>query len=386
VSRVDRAEAATGRSIDVRLKRLIGWTAIAIPVVAFLALLAGYFLSDNDCDEQAAAASASPMQAIIYCDYGTSEVLKLAEVEKPVPGDDEILVKVRAAAVNPYDWHFMRGTPYVMRLGSGLRKPKEIRFGVDYAGTVTAVGRNVTRFKPGDDVFGGRTGALAEYVAARADRAVARKPAGLSFEQAAAIPIAAVTALQGLRDKGLVTAGNKVLINGASGGVGTFAVQIAKSLGAHVTGVCSTRNVELVRSLGADAVVDYTSEDFTQGEQRYDVIIDNVGNRSLADVRRVLQPDGRYVLIGGGGPDEGKWIGPFVKPIQAMVTGLFVNQKMGMFIAQLNAEDLERLADLMQSGKVTSVIDRSYPLAETAAAISYLETGRARGKVIITVE
>jgi NADPH:quinone reductase-like Zn-dependent oxidoreductase len=280
----------------------------------------------------------------------------------------------------------MRGTPYVMRLGSGLRKPKEIRFGVDYAGTVEAVGRNVSRFKPGDDVFGGRTGALAEYVAARADRAVARKPAGLSFEQAAAMPIAAVTALQGLRDKGLVTAGDKVLINGASGGVGTFAVQIAKSLGAHVTGVCSTRNVELVRSLGADAVVDYTTDDFTKGEQRYDVIIDNVGNRSLADVRRVLQPDGRYVLIGGGGPDEGKWIGPFVKPIQAMVTGLFVNQKMGMFIAQLNAEDLERLADLMQSGTVTSVIDRSYPLAETAAAISYLETGRARGKVIITVE
>jgi NADPH:quinone reductase-like Zn-dependent oxidoreductase len=365
---------------------LIGWTAVVIPVVALLALLVGYFLSDNNCDELAGSAPANQMQAIIYCDYGTSEVLKLAQVEKPVPGDDEILVKVRAAAVNPYDWHFMRGTPYVMRLGAGLRKPKEIRFGVDYAGTVEAVGRNVTRFKPGDDVFGGRTGALAQYVVARADRAVTHKPAGLSFEQAAAIPIAAVTALQGLRDKGRVQAGDKVLINGASGGVGTFAVQIAKSLGAQVTGVCSTRNVELVRSLGADAVIDYTNDDFTKGAQRYDVILDNVGNRSLADVRRVLQPDGRYVLIGGGGPDAGKWIGPFVKPVQALAMGPFVSQKMGMFIAELNAEDLGRLADLMQSGKVTPVIDRRYPLAETAAAISYLETGRARGKVIITVE
>jgi NADPH:quinone reductase-like Zn-dependent oxidoreductase len=280
----------------------------------------------------------------------------------------------------------MRGTPYVMRLGAGLRKPKEIRLGVDYAGTVESVGRNVTQFKPGDDVFGGRTGALAEYIVARADRAVASKPAILTFEQAAAIPIAAITALQGLRDKGRVQAGEKVLINGASGGVGTFAVQIAKSLGAHVTGVCSDRNVELVRSLGADEVVDYKTQDFTTGDQRYDVVIDNVGNRSLADIRRVLEPDGRYVLIGGGGPDDGKWIGPFVKPIQALVMAPFVSQKMGMFIAQLNPQDLAVLAGLMESGKVTPVIDRRYPLSATAAAISYLETGRARGKVIVTVE
>jgi NADPH:quinone reductase-like Zn-dependent oxidoreductase len=326
------------------------------------------------------------MKAIVYCDYGTADVLKLEDIEKPVPAEDEILVRVRAAAVNPLDWHTMRGTPYIMRVGSGLRKPEITRLGVDYAGTVEAVGQNVTQFRPGDDVFGGRTGALAEYVSARADRAVALKPANLTFEQAASVPIAAITALQGLRDKGKVQAGQKVLINGASGGVGTFAVQIAKSLGAEVTGVCSTRNLALVRSLGADHVIDYTREDYTRGPQRYDVILDNVGNRALLDNRRVLTPDGKYVLIGGGGPDNGRWIGPFVRPIGALVLSPFVTQDMGMMLAELNKQDLTILSDLMQAGKVTPIIDRRYSLSEVPAAIRYLETGRARGKVIITVE
>jgi NADPH:quinone reductase-like Zn-dependent oxidoreductase len=326
------------------------------------------------------------MKAVVYCDYGTADVLRLEDVAKPVPGDDELLVRVHAAGVNPLDWHYMRGTPYVMRLGSGLRKPKDTRVGVDYAGTVEAVGRNVTRFKPGDEVFGGRSGALAQYVAVRQDRAVALKPANMSFEQAGSVAIAATTALQGLRDAGRVQPGDKVLINGASGGVGTFAVQIAKAMGAEVTGVCSTRNVELVRSLGADHVIDYTRDDYSAGGQHYDVILDNVGNRSLSENRRVLAPEGRYVLIGGGGPDDGHWIGPFVKPIQAALMSPFVSQDMGMLIAKLSNEDMNRLAELVRSGAVTPVIDRRYRLAEAAEAIRYLEQGRARGKVVVTME
>ena len=369
----------------MRLKRILGWTLLAIPLALLAALFAGYWLSDNDCGT-AAAAPGRTMKAIVYCDYGTADVLRLEDVAKPVPGDDELLVRVHAAGVNPLDWHNMRGTPYVMRLSSGLRKPKDTRVGVDYAGTVEAVGRNVTRFKPGDEVFGGRSGALARYVTAREDRAVALKPANVSFEQAGAVAIAATTALQGLRDAGRVQPGDKVLINGASGGVGTFAVQIAKSLGAEVTGVCSTRNVELVRSLGADHVIDYTRDDYSAGGQRYDVILDNVGNRSLSENRRVLAPEGRYVLIGGGGPDDGHWIGPFVKPIQAALMSPFVSQDMGMLLAQLSNEDMNRLAELMRSGAVTPVIDRRYRLEEAAEAIRYLEQGRARGKVVVTME
>ena len=258
--------------------------------------------------------------------------------------------------------------------------------GVDFAGTVESIGRNVTRFKPGDEVFGGRSGAFGEYVTVRAERAVTLKPPGLSFEQAASVPIAAITALQALRDQGQLKPGQKVLINGASGGVGTFAVQIAKSMGAHVTGVSSTRNVDMVRSLGADAVVDYTKDDYTQGEQRYDLILDNVGNRELSENRRVLKPEGRYVLIGGGGPDAGNWIGPMAKPLQAMVYSWFVSQDMGMLLADLNAKDLGVLADLMKAGQVTPVIDRRYSLPQVPEAIRYLETGRARGKVIITID
>lgn len=326
------------------------------------------------------------MKAVVYTNYGSPDVLEIRDVKKPVPNDDQILIKVRAAAVNPLDWHFMEGTPYIMRaMGVGLRKPKDPRLGVDYAGQVEAVGKNVTQFKPGDEVFGGKTGAFAEYVCARADRAIALKPANITFEQAASVPIAAITALQALRDKGKVHAGQKVLINGASGGVGTFAVQIAKSFGADVTGVCSTRNLDLVRSLGADHVIDYTKEDFTKGDERYDVILDNVGTQPLSGFRHALQPKGICVMIGGGGPNDGGLIGPMGRPIVALVMSPFISQKMGMMMAELNKQDLTILGDLMQSGKVKPVIDRTYPLSQIAEAMRYLEAGHARGKVIITV-
>src|SRR5256886_5150281 len=369
------------------LKRVLKWITGAILVLLLLAFLAGfiaYWRSTNDCGHT--AAPANPMKAIVYCDYGVAN-LKLEEIEKPVPSDDQILVRVRAASINPYDWHFVEGTPKIMRMmGVGLRKPKDTRLGVDFAGTVEAVGKNVTQFKPGDDVFGGRGGAFAEYVCPRAYRAVAIKPANITFEQAASVNIAGITALQSLRDKGNVQPWQKVLINGASGGVGTFAVQIAKSLGADVTGVCSTKNVDLVRSLGADHVIDYTKEDFAKGEQRYDVILDNVPNHSLSECRRILTPNGKYVMIGGGGPNDSRWVGPFGRVIKTMVLSPFTSQKMGMMMADANGKDLTILADMMQSGKLKPVIDRTYKLNEVPAAIAYLEEGHARGKVIITVE
>ncbi len=369
------------------LKGILKWTSLLILLALFVGIIAlfiAYWRSTNDCDHNAAIPGNS-MKAIVYCDYGLSN-LKLEDVEKPTPTDDQVLVKVRAASVNPYDWHFIEGTPYIMRIGVGLRKPKDTRLGVDYAGTVEAVGKKVTQFKPGDDVFGGRGGAFAEYVCPRADRAVALKPSNLTFEQAASVNIAGITALQALRDKGKVQPGQKVLINGASGGVGTFAVQIAKSFGADVTGVCSTRNVDLVRSLGADHVVDYTKEDFTKSEQRYYVILDNVTNRSLLECRRVLTPKGKYVMIGGGGPNDQGLIGPLANPIKAMLLSPFVSQEMGMMMADTSQKDLTILADMIQSGKVKPVIDRTYKLSEVPAAIAYLEQGHARGKVVITLE
>ena len=372
------------------LKRILKWTSVAILLALFVgifALFIAYWRSTNDCGRT--AAPKNPMKAIVYCDYGLAN-LKLEEVEKPVPNDDQILVRVRAASVNPYDWHFIEGTPKIMRaMGVGLRKPKDTRVGVDFAGTVEAVGKNPAaagQFKPGDEVFGGKGGAFADYVCPRAGRAVALKPANITFEQAASVNIAGITALQALRDKGKVQSGQKVLINGASGGVGTFAVQIAKSLGADVTGVCSTRNVDLVRSLGADHVIDYTKEDFTKTGQRYDVILDNVGNQPLLRFRRALIPKGKYVMIGGGGPNDQGLIGPLFRPIKAMLLSPFVSQEMGMFMADTNQKDLAVLADLMQSGKVKPVIDRTYKLSEVPAAIAYLEQGHARGKVVITVE
>jgi NADPH:quinone reductase-like Zn-dependent oxidoreductase len=270
-----------------------------------------------------------------------------------------------------------------MRLTSGIGSPNDQRVGVDFAGTVEAVGKSVTRFKPGDQVFGGADGAVAEYVVVRESRGVALKPANVSFEQAGSVGVAAVTALQGLRDKGGIKAGQKVLINGASGGVGTFAVQIAKHFGAEVTGVCSTRNVELVRSLGADHVIDYSQQDFTQSAERYDLILDNVANRSLSDLRRVLTPTGTLVIVGGA---KGNWIGPLVPPLKAALLAPFVDQKMGMFIARLEPNDMQLLGELMQSGEVTPVIDRRYVLSEVSKAMEYLEGGRARGKVVVSLE
>src|SRR5881396_1867350 len=342
------------------LKRILKWTSVAILLALFVgifALFIAYWRSTNDCGRT--AAPKNPMKAIVYCDYGLAN-LKLEDVEKPTPNDDQILVRVRAASVNPYDWHFIEGTPYIMRMmGVGLRKPKDTRLGVDFAGTVEAVGKNVTQFKPSDDVFGGKGGAFAEYVCRRAEGAVALKPANITFEQAASVNIAGITALQGLRDKGKVQPGQKVLINGASGGVGTFAVQIAKSLGADVTGVCSTRNVDLVRSLGADRVIDYTTEDFTKGAERYDVMLDNVGNHSLSECKGVLTPAGKYVLIGGGGAGDQGFLGGLGKALWAMVFSKFVNQQMGMMMADANGKDLTILADMMESGKLKPVIDRT---------------------------
>ena len=323
------------------------------------------------------------MQAVLARCYGSPEVLKLEQIAKPAPADDQLLVKVHAAALNPLDWHSMRGSPYILRMSAGFGTPKDPRVGVDFAGTVEAVGENVTQFKPGDEVFGGAGGSVAEYVVVRESRGVAVKPANMSFEQAASVPIAAVTALQGLRDKGGIKPGQKVLINGASGGVGTFAVQIAKHYGAEVTGVCSTRNVELVRSLGADRVIDYTKEDFAQGDERYDIILDNVGNRSISDLRRVLQPTGSLVIVGG---PKGNWIGPLMGAIKATIVQPFVDQKLGLFIARLEHDDMKFLGELMQTGKMTPVIDRRYALSETAQAMEYLEAGRARGKVIVNLE
>ncbi|MCH8058201.1 MAG: NAD(P)-dependent alcohol dehydrogenase [Proteobacteria bacterium] len=323
------------------------------------------------------------MKAIVYRCYGSPDVLEFEDIEKPTPADDEVLVKVVAASVNPLDWHYMRGSPYIMRLLAGLGAPNDARMGVDFAGTVEAVGRNVKRFKRGDEVFGGSSGAFAEYVTVREDRALVLKPANMTFEQSATVPIAGITALQALRDKGKIKRGTKVLINGASGGVGTFAVQIAKSFGAEVTGVCSTRNVAMVRSIGADHVIDYTQEDYTKSGQRYDLIIDNVGNHSLLANRRALNPDGIMVIVGG---PKGNWLRPLMSPIKALMLSPFVGQEFVMILAKLRSEDLAILGDLMQAGKVTPVIDRRYRLSEVPAAIRYSEEGHARGKIVIDLE
>ncbi len=321
------------------------------------------------------------MKAIVYHNYGSPDVLKCEEVEKPTPGDDEVLIKVRAASVNPVDWHFIRGTPYIVRILTGLRKPKITRLGVDVAGQVEAVGRNVPQFKPGDQVFGACRGAFAEY-ACTSESALVMKPDNVTFEQAASAPVAAFTALQGLRDKGKIQPGQKVLINGAAGGVGTFAVQIAKSFGADVTGVCSTRNVDMVRSIGADRVIDYTQEDFTKRGQRYDLIFDLVGNHSLLACRGVLNPTGICVIAGG--PSK-VWI-VLTRALKALVLSRFVSQKFVVFIARSSKEDLTIMHELMKAGKVTPVIDKRYRLSEVPEAIRYLEEGHARGKVVITLE
>jgi NADPH:quinone reductase-like Zn-dependent oxidoreductase len=369
----------------MKIKRAIKWSLLTILVILVIWFQFAYWTSTNDC-ERLSSIQGDSMKAMVYCEYGLAN-LRYVDIQKPVPTDDQMLVKVRAVSVNPYDWHFIEGTPYIMRaLGVGFRKPKDTRVGVDYAGTVEAVGKNVTQFKPGDDVFGGRGGAFAQYICVRPDRGIARKPANITPEQAASVNIAAITALQGLRDKGKIQPGQKVLINGASGGVGTFAVQIAKSMGADVTGVCSGKNVELVKSLGADHVIDYTKEDFAKSAERYDVILDNVPNHSLSECRAMLTPQGKYVMIGGGGPSDNPWVGPFGRVIHMMLLKPFVKQPMTMMMADSNAKDLTLLAGLMEAGTVKPVIDRTYKLSELREAIAYLEKGHARGKVVLTVD
>jgi NADPH:quinone reductase-like Zn-dependent oxidoreductase len=364
----------------MRLLFKLAGIIVVLLVVALISL--SFVLSyDASCGQASLVpGNAKLMKAIVYRCYGPPDVLALEDIEKPTAADDEVLVKIHAASVNPLDWHYMRGSPSLMRLMSGIGAPKNTRLGVDFAGTVEAVGNSVTRFKPGDAVFGGKTGAFAEYVAVGENRALALKPDNMTFEQAASVPIAAVTALQALRDKGHLKPGQKVLINGASGGVGTFAVQIAKSFGAQVTGVCSTRNLEMVQSIGADHVIDYKREDYTKSGERYDLIIDMVGNHSLLQNRQALTPEGILVMIGG--PSDGL-LGPLMNPVKALILSPFVSQKFVMFVAQLNKEDLAILADLMQTGKVTPVIDRRYELSDVPAAIRYSEEGHARGKILI---
>jgi NADPH:quinone reductase-like Zn-dependent oxidoreductase len=321
------------------------------------------------------------MRAVVHEQYGPPDVLRNRELEQPVVTDNGVLVRVEAASLNPLDWHGMTGTPYLARLG-GLRRPKDPRLGADFAGTVESVGKAVTQIRPGDEIFGAANGAFAEYVVIREDRA-ARKPANLTFEQAAAVPVAGLTAIQGLRDKGHIQAGQHVLINGAAGGVGTFAVQIAKSFGAEVTGVCSTRNVDLVRSIGADHVIDYSREDFTRGARRFDLMLDNVGNRSWSECIRVLRPGATLVLVSG--PKSNLLLGPLSHVIKTRLASVRSSQKMTFFISSMKTADLDTLRELIEAGRVTPVVERSYPLSEIASAMGYLGTGHAQGKLVLIV-
>src|SRR5467141_4714614 len=366
----------------MKIKRFLKWSFLLILVVLIGWVFIAYWRSTNDCDRKTALVN--PMKAIRFCEYGSPDVLKFEDVEKPVPNDDQVLIKVRAASLNFIDPGLMRG-PWPLRLMSGLRKPEKTGLGTDVAGQVEAVGKNVTQFKPGDEVFGVARPSLAEYACGR-ERGLVIKPANVTFEQAGCVAWAGLTALQGLR-QGNIQPGQKVLINGATGGVGTFAVQIAKSLGAEVTGVCSTGKMDLVRSIGADHVIDYTKEDFTKGDQRYDVIFDNVGNHSFSDRRRVLTPNGICVLagIGGAGLHDGQ-LARIAGVLKADLLSRFVRQKFVRYGTTTNKEDLTLLANLMKTGKVTPVIDRTYKLSETAEAMRYFEEGHARGKVVITVE
>src|SRR5438094_368328 len=368
----------------MQIKRFLKWSFLLILVVLIGWLFIAYWISTNDCNRNSATSN-NPIKAIVSCEYGIGN-LQLRELEKPSPNDNEVLVRVRAASINPVDGHLIRGS-WMMRPMSGLRKPKNTRFGTDFAGTIEAIGKNVTNFKPGDEVFGAKNGAVADYICVKADRAIVMKPVNITFEQAGSVGVAGVTALQGLRDKGNIQAGQKVLINGASGGVGTFAVQIAKAFGAEVTGVCSSRNVDLVKSIGADHVIDYTREDFTKTDQHYDMIYDLVGNHSFHERRQILTPNGICVLAGIGGagfhPESwGRILGNFKTAFQSK----FTSQKFVTYIAKLTKDDLNVLRDFMQAGKLSPVIDRTYKISETQAAVRYLEEGHARGKVVITLE
>ena len=367
----------------MRLRYKITNGIVAVLGIAVLALAITISYT-SDCEPAPTVAAGTPtMKAVVSRCYGGPEALEYLDVAIPEPGPKDVLVKVKAAAANPLDYHYMRGSPYLMRLSAGIGRPSDQRMGVDFAGVVEAVGNEVTEFAVGDEVFGGRSGAFAEYLVIPEDRAISAKPDNVSFDEAAAIGIAAVTALQALRDDGRLQAGEKVLINGASGGVGTYAVQIAKAMGAEVHGVCSTRNVEMVRALGADHVFDYKQENYTESDNEYDLIVDMVGNHSLSANRKVLKSEGRMVLVGG---PKGDWIAPLVPLVKAMMLSLFVDQEIGAMLATMDGDDLDYLAGLMADGRVTSRIDTHYPLRETAEALRYLETQRARGKVIIDVD
>jgi len=368
----------------VKLGRVLKWSASIILLALVVWVFIAYWMSTNDCNQKAAAPT-NPMKAIVNCEYGVDN-LQLRDLEKPTPNDNEVLVRVRATSINPVDGHLIRGA-WLMRPMSGMRKPKNTRFGTDFAGVVEAVGKNVTDFKTGNEVFGAKDGAVAEYICVKADRAIVIKPSNITFEQAGSVGVAGVTALQGLRDKGRIQAGQKVLINGASGGVGTFAVQIAKAFGADVTAVCSTRNVDLVKSIGADHVIDYSKEDFTTRPERYDVIFDLVGNHSLGERKRVLIPNGICVLggIGGAGLHPGSW-GRILGNFKSAFLSKFGNQPFIFYIAKLSKDDLNVLRDLMQSGKVSPAIDRTYKLNQTVDAVRYMEEGHARGKVVVTLD
>ncbi|MDJ0698883.1 MAG: NAD(P)-dependent alcohol dehydrogenase [Woeseiaceae bacterium] len=367
--------------MKLRYKVLNGILVVLLVAVGSLAFIIS---RTDDCpDAPVLAGDTVTMKAIVRRCYGSADVLEYVDVAIPEPAANEVLIKVKAAAVNPLDWHYMRGSPYLMRLGTGLGSPDMERLGVDVAGTVTAVGADVTRFQPGDDVFGGVSGAFAEFVVVPEDYAIVHKPAAITFEQAASTPIAALTALQALRDHGQLEPGQKVLVNGASGGVGTFAVQIAKWMGADASGVCSTRNVDMVRSIGADRVFDYKREDYRDSGEQFDLIVDMVGNHSLLSNRRVMTEDGRLVIVGGA---KGDWVSPFLRPLAAMSLQPFVSQDFPMIIAEFTQEDLVTVGELIASGDVEPVIDRRYRLHEVPDAIRYSESGRARGKIIISLE
>ncbi len=365
-------------------RKLLGASAL---LVAGAILVSGVMLShDASCPSDGtdvAPIGAVTMHAARYRCYGDTRVVQWVTVARPVPSDSSVLVRVHAAATNPLDWHYMRGKPYIMRLSSGIGRPADVRLGQDFAGVVEAVGVHVTRFAPGDSVFGASTGAFGEYVTVRHNAAIAHLPDSMSLEEAAALPVAASTALQAVRDVGQVARGQRVLVNGASGGVGTYAVQIAKSLGAHVTGVSSGRNAALVQSLGADVTIDYTREDFTTAAARYDVIIDIVGNHAPWALRRALVPHGRVVVVGG--PERDRWLGPIRAFLSAIVYGWFVEQTFTGMLAETTQQDLEYLATLVAQGLLRSVIDQRFEASELRAAIAYQEGGRSRGKNVVRV-
>jgi NADPH:quinone reductase-like Zn-dependent oxidoreductase len=370
----------------VRLRTKI-LSAVGALVVAGISVLMVALSHESPCPQAPTlAAGTESMRAVMHRCYGSpGKVLAVERIAKPKPGDGEVLIKVRAASVNPYEWHMTTGKPYVMRFATGLGAPDHLRVGYDMAGTIEAVGKNVTRFKVGDEVFGGGGGALAEYVVVNEqDGDIVPKPSEVTFEEAASLLIAGGTALQALRDYGHIAPGQKVLINGASGGVGTYAVQLAKVFGAEVTAVCSTRNLELVRSLGADHVIDYTKENFTEGTEHYDLIVDNVGNLPFLALRRVMKPEGTIVTVSG--PKTNNFLGPLSRVIKQKLLERFVSQRLVFFQADVDAPDLEFLGGLMRDGKMKTVIDRRYPLEEAGAALDYIGSQRARGKVIVTVD